>query len=155
LTKVKKAAKSLFTKSLNSNKKTNSKINKNRIPLTLSVGASNSDFLPDMCQSQESIDFAQETILETKIFGRISEVLQKKGFKAYEWSTKPDLNTIKLLDYFEENPKLNPIIEECDTPIEFFNFFFNDEMFEYLVLHSNEKLLKEKLRKPSNFRFVF
>ncbi len=61
---------------------------------------------------------------------------------------------IKLLDYSEENPKLNPIIEECDTPIEFFNFFFNDDMFEYLVLHSNEKLLKEKLRKPSNFRFV-
>lgn len=51
---------------------------------------------------------------------------------------------------FQGNTNLPDIIEELETPAEFFNFFFNDDLIEFIVEQSNLFALQIDINKPAN-----
>lgn len=149
MAKVKNVAKNLFSKSNSTSKQTKTSIKKKIV-----IGSKSlfSPPLNDFCTNNvpnfhESNEYLQDS---NKIFGKVSEVMKKKGIIGYEWSNEPELNTFNTFEFHNHFPKLNSVIVGCEKPIDFFNFFFNDLMFDYIVLHTNEKLKREKLIKPSN-----
>ena len=84
-----------------------------------------------------------------KLNGKVTEAMNKQGIKGYEWTLKPELDSIPQFEFFSDLPKLNSVVDSCETAMDFFNNLFNDEMVDYICLHSNEKLVREKIRKPS------
>ena len=76
--------------------------------------------------------------------------MEKSGIKGYEWNRNPNLASFKPIDYYIESPKLNDVVNNCENMKDFFEFFLNAEMVHYIVVHTNIKLEREKLKNKSN-----
>ena len=77
--------------------------------------------------------------------------MEKQGILGYEWHTNQSSASFEPIEYYSEKPKLNDVVNNCENIEDFFAFFLNAEMVDYIVLHSNAKLDREKLKNPSNY----
>ena len=156
LNKVKAVAKNLFAKSTLSSKKTKSSIKKivtKKHPKNCPIKTQSNDFSD---QNQDLPDYDAAFLPSTKLYGKVTDAMKKQGAKGYEWNTKPEPESLPPFDFFSDVPKLNPVVDGCEKEIDFFNILLNDDMVDYICLHSNEKLVREKIRKLSiNLRKCF
>jgi hypothetical protein len=156
LNKVKYVAKNLFTKSISTSKKTKSCIKKKivkKIPKDLPIIMPTIEF--NELEHQYLYDFDLAFRPSAKLNGKVTEAMNKQGINGYEWTLKPEPASIPTFEFFSDAPKLTSVVDSCEKAIDSFNNLFSDEMVDYICLHSNEKLVREKIRKPSINFFVF
>ena len=41
--------------------------------------------------------------------------MKKQGIGGYEWSQNVDLSAFKSMDYYNEKPKINDVVKDCET----------------------------------------
>ena len=63
-----------------------------------------------------------------------------KNISPYSWDKEPNLESFEPLEKYNLDPSLTSSVSHCEFISDFFNFFIDDQMVDFIVSSSNSKL---------------
>ena len=70
-----------------------------------------------------------------------------KNIKPYVWNKEPELSAFTPLKKYELDASLSNLVDHCQRPEDFFDFFFNDKMLDLIVCSTNSKIANYSAQK--------
>jgi hypothetical protein len=66
--------------------------------------------------------------------------MKAKDIKPYIWNKEPDLSNFTPLKKYDLDPSLSSRVDHCQTAVDFFDYFINEEMLDLIVHSTNSKI---------------